>query len=171
MNCKPVGSMTIKIHRNWLCFASYFYCVVYKEIPNLRSAWSNFNTQSYHIMRHFTYSSLLEQIKWNLKTKKSVLVNIFTSTLLPTLYFPYIYNFLHYLNLKMLVNVKLDVSWYKGLPFNVGYFIDLFKFWMERSRQYWHSCTVERSWWASWMHKMCFFRFQFQVMLDEMNLR
>ena len=37
--------------------------------------------------------------------------------------FPYICSFLLYLDLKMPVNVKLDVSWRKGLPFKVSDFI------------------------------------------------
>ena len=42
--------------------------------------------------------------------------------------FKYICSFLHYLDLKMLVNMKLDVSWQKGLPFKVGDFIGLLNF-------------------------------------------
>ena len=36
--------------------------------------------------------------------------------------------FLHYLVLKMLVNVKLDVSWQKGLIFKIGDFTGLLNF-------------------------------------------
>ena len=52
--------------------------------------------------------------------------DIFTNTpklgilaLLLTLCF-HIFAVLHYLDNKILVNVKLDVSWQKGLPFKVG---------------------------------------------------
>ena len=37
--------------------------------------------------------------------------------------FSHICSFHHYLNLKMLVNAKLYVNWYNGLPFKVGDFI------------------------------------------------
>ena len=62
---------------------------------------------------------------------------------------PHSCSFLHYLYLKMLVSVKLDVSLQKGLPFNTADFIGLFLFWMawpKQSFQYCHSCIVERSW-------------------------
>ena len=39
--------------------------------------------------------------------------------------FPYISSFLHYLDLKVLVNVKSAVSWQKGLSFNAADFISL----------------------------------------------
>ena len=42
--------------------------------------------------------------------------------------FKYICSFLHYLDLKVLVNMKLDVSWQKGLPFKVADFIGLLNF-------------------------------------------
>ena len=49
--------------------------------------------------------------------------------LVPTLYsHMYICSFLHYLCLKIFVNVKLDVCWSKGLPFKVEDFIGLFNF-------------------------------------------
>ena len=40
----------------------------------------------------------------------------------------FISSFLHYLDLRMLVNVKQYVSWQKGLPFKVADFIGLFNF-------------------------------------------
>ena len=46
-----------------------------------------------------------------------------------TLYYHiYICYFLHYLDLKMLVNVKIDVSWQKGLHFKVTNFNKLLVF-------------------------------------------
>ena len=42
--------------------------------------------------------------------------------------FPYICSFLHYLDLTMLVDVNLDVSWEKGLPLKVAAFIGLLNF-------------------------------------------
>ena len=42
--------------------------------------------------------------------------------------FPHISSFLHYLDLKILLNVKQDVSCQKGLPTKVADFIGLFNF-------------------------------------------
>ena len=42
--------------------------------------------------------------------------------------FPCICSFLYNWNLKILVDVKLDVSWSKGLPLKVAYFIGLLDF-------------------------------------------
>ena len=47
---------------------------------------------------------------------------------MPTLYSHIFYSFLHYLDLKMLVTVKLDGIWQKGLPFNIEDFTGLLNF-------------------------------------------
>ena len=49
--------------------------------------------------------------------------------------FPYICSFLHYFDLNMLVNNKLDVSWQRGLPFKVGNFIGLLNFEWYREKE------------------------------------